>query len=163
MQATVLTVLSCAFAALLSAPISAQEKAKHPALTLVSRVTVTRPDGKQEASETTRYVSSDGSVREISRKQDGAVSIDYLYKSGRGGFNVQSKDMKLVKRYGSPPEASDEPLPTAESLRAHPNFVGTEQILGYTTHIIRQMHNEQGARDRDLYYAPELVLCNFSS
>jgi hypothetical protein len=156
MRANFRTVLLIAFTALLSAPTSAQEKAKHPALTLVSRVTVTRPDGKREVSETTRYVSSDGSVREISRKQDGTVTIDYLYESGRGGFNVQSRDRTLVKRFGAPPEASGEPLPTAEGLRADPNFVGTEQILGYTAYIIRQMHNEQGVRDRDLYYAPEL-------
>ncbi|HZG54432.1 MAG TPA: energy transducer TonB [Pyrinomonadaceae bacterium] len=156
MRAIVLLGLSFAFVTLLSAPTSAQQQAKHPTFTLVSRVTVTKPDGKQEVSETTRYVSSDGSVREISREQDGTVSSDYIYESGRGGFNVQSKDKKLVKRFGSPPEASGGTLPTAESLRADPNFAGTEQILGYTVYIIRQRHKEQGVRDRDLYYAPEL-------
>jgi len=156
MRFTVLTLLTLFTVAQLTAPTSARQQAKHPAFTLVSRVTVTRPDGRREVSETTRYVSSDGSVREISREQDGTVSSDYLYESGRGGFNVQSKDRKLVKRFGSPPEASGEPLPTAESSRADPNFAGTEQLLGYTVYIIRQMHKEQGARDRDLYYAPEL-------
>lgn len=53
-------------------------------------------------------------------------------------------------------EVSCEALPTAESLRADPNFAGTEQILSYTVYIIRQMHKEQGARERDFYYAPEL-------
>jgi hypothetical protein len=148
--------LLLAFALLLPAPTSAQEKGAHPAFTLVSRVTVTRPDGEQEISETTRYVSSDGSVREISREQDGKVSHDYLYESGRGGFYVNHQGKTLVKSFSSPPEASGQPLPTAESLRAEPNLVGTEQILGYTAYIIRQMHKQQGVRDRDLYYAPEL-------
>jgi TonB family protein len=156
MRTTILALLTLFVVAQPTAPAAARQQAKHPAFTLVSRVTVTKPDGKQEVSETTRYVSSDGSVREISREQDGTVSGDYLYESGRGAFNVQSKDRKLVKRFGAPPEASGEPLPTAESLRADPNFAGTEQLLGYTVYIIRQVHKEQGVRDRDLYHAPEL-------
>ena len=156
MRSTILTLPTLFILVQLAAPTSARQQAKHPAFSLVSRVTVTRPDGKQEVSETTRYVSADGSVREISREQDGRVSSDYLYESGKGGFNVQSKDRKLVKRFGSPPEASGEPLPTAESLRANPNFAGTEQVLGYTAYVIRQTHKEGGVRDRDYYYAPEL-------
>lgn len=156
MRDTLLTLLTLFTVAQLTAPAFAQQQKKHPAFTLVSRVTVTRPDGSQKVSETTRYVSSGGSVREISRGQDGTVTSDYVYESGRGGFGVLSKDRKLVKRFGSPAEASDGPLPTAESLRADPNFAGTEQVLGYTAYVIRQMHEGQGGRDRDLYYAPEL-------
>lgn len=156
MRSTILTLLMLFAVAQPTAPTSARQQAKHPAFTLVSRVTVTRPDGSQKVSETTRHVSSDGSVREISREQDGTVSGDYLYESGRGGFSVQSKDRKLVKRFGSPPEASAGPLPTAESLRANPDFAGTEQLLGYTAYVIRQTYKEGGGRDRDYYYAPEL-------
>ena len=156
MRYTLPTLLALVTVAQLSAPALARQGAKHPAFTLVSRVTVTRPNGKQEVSETTRHVSADGSVRAISREADGRVSSDYLYEAGRGGFYVQSKDKVLVKSAGKPPEASGEPLPTAESLRADPRFVGTEQLLGHTAYIIREMYKRLDERDRDNYYVPEL-------
>jgi Gram-negative bacterial TonB protein C-terminal len=155
MRKLILTLLILFSVTQLTSPISAQQQAKHPAFTLVSLVTVMKENGGRETSKTTRYVSSNGSVREISQKQDGTVSSDYLYESGRGAFYVQSKDRRLFKSFGTPPEASGDPLPTGESLRADPNFKGTEQILGYMVYIIRHMHRP-GARDRDLYYAPEL-------
>jgi hypothetical protein len=42
--------------------------------------------------------------------------------------------------------ASCEALPTAESLRANPNFAGTKQILSYTVYIIRQIHKRSRER-----------------
>lgn len=151
MRLVMFTVMALVFAI----PTLAHQGTKHPALTLVSRVTVMRPDGSQKVSETTRYVSSEGSVREISKEADGSVSGDYLYVAGRGGFYVKSKDKTLVRSASKPSEASGEPLPTAESLRGDSRFVGTEQLLGYTVYIIRQMHKPTNVRDRDLYYAPE--------
>ena len=155
MRGAVITILSLVLAVQLCAPTAAQQKAHHPAFTLVSRVTTTRPDGQQEVSEMTRYVASDGSVRAITKEADGTLSSDYLYESGRGGFYVNHEGKKLVKSFGSPPEASGEPLPTAEQLQADPNFGGTEVILGHTAYLIRMMHRP-GERDRDYYYAPEL-------
>lgn len=155
MKLSLLTLLALNFVMLMPTTGGSLRQAKHPSFTLVSRVTVNRPDGKKEVSEITRYVSSDGSVRAITREADGRVSSDYLYESGRGGFYISSEQKALTKSHGVPPEASAEPLPTAEQLRASPNFVGTEQLLGYTTHIIREMR-EHGARDRDHYFAPEL-------
>ena len=151
MKLILLTLLTLTF----GTQVQTAGQVKHPALTLVSRVTVNRPDGKQEVSETVRYVSADGSVRAVTKEADGSVSSDYLYVSGRGGFYVSSEQKALTKSHSAPPEASGEPLPTAEQLRADPRFVGTEQLLGYTTYIIREMR-EHGARDRDHYYAPEL-------
>ena len=142
--------------ALLCARASAQERPRHPAFTLVSRVTVTRPDGVQEVSETTRHVSSDGSVRALRKASDGTVSSDYLYQSGRGGFYVDHRGKALVKSHGAPPEAAGEPLPTPEGLRAHPNFAGTEVILGYTDYVVRELRQHNGERDRDNYFAPVL-------
>lgn len=155
MKPALLTPLVLVFAAQVPAITRPHTQTNHPAFTLVSRLTVTRPDGKKEVYEETRYVSSNGSVRAISKRADGSVSSDYLYESGRGGFYVDERGKTLVKSFGSPPEASDEPLPTAEQLRADPNFVGTEQVLGYTTYIIRAKYRN-GVRDRDYYYAPEL-------
>jgi TonB family protein len=155
MKPKTLALLGLIFAAQVAAPVLGHAQATHPAFTLVSRLTVTRPDGKKEVYEETRYVSSNGSVRAISKKADGTVSSDYLYESGRGGFYVNAQGKALVKSFGKPPEASDEPLSTAEQLRADPNFGGTEQLLGYTTYIIRAKY-ANGVRDRDNYYAPEL-------
>lgn len=156
MRKTAVTSLLFVLAVQISAPAASQQKATHPAFTLVSRVTVKRPDGKLEVSESIRHVSSDGGVRDTSKNADGSVSSDYLYEAGRGGFYVRSKDRALVKAFGKPPEASGEPMPTAESLRADPRFAGTEQLLGYTTYIIRKTHQARAVRDRDEYYAPEL-------
>lgn len=156
MRKTVVTTLLFVLAVQIYAPAASQQKATHPAFTLVSRDTVKRPNGRQEVSESVRHVSSNGGVRAISKNADGSVSSDYLYEAGRGGFYVRSENKALVKSFGKPPEASGEPLPTAESLRADPRFAGTEQLLGYTTYIIRKTHLERAVRDRDEYYAPEL-------
>jgi TonB family protein len=157
MRKTAVTSLLFILAVQISAPaVASQQKATHPAFTLLSRVSVKRPDGKQEVSESIRHVSSDGGVRAINKNADGSVSSDYLYEAGRGGFYVRGKDKVMVKAFGKPPEASGEPLPTAESLRADSRFAGTAQLLGYTTYIIRKTHPERDERDRDEYYAPEL-------
>lgn len=157
MRKTAVTFLLFMLAAHISAPAEASgQEAKHPAFTLVSRVTIERPDGKREVSESIRYVSSDGGVRAISKSADGSVTSDYLYEAGRGGFYVKSKEKALVRSLGKPPEASGGALPTAESLRADSRFAGTEQLLGYTTYIIRETHEGRGVRDRDEYHAPEL-------
>jgi TonB family protein len=156
MKLILAALLTLNFAAQPPTPARAARQARHTALTLVSRVTVNRADGKKSVSETTRYVSADGSVREITREADGKVSGDYLYESGRGAFYVSAEQKTLTKTLSAPPEASGEPPPTAEQLRAAPNFVGTEQLLGYTAYIIRETHKHTGALDRDHYFAPEL-------
>jgi hypothetical protein len=151
MRLILLALLALTFGAQAPAP----RQTRHPALTLVSRVTVHRPDGTKEVSEAVRHVSADGSVRAVSKKADGTVSSDYLYESGRGAFYVSSAEKALTKSHAAPPEASGEPLPTAEQLRASPKFVGTEQLLGYTAYIIREVRENSGAPDRDNYFAPE--------
>ena|SRR2546423_1555228 len=164
MKPKTLALLGLMFAAQVAAPVLGHAQATHPAFTLVSRLTVTRPDGKKEVYEETRYVSSNGSVRAISKKADGSVSSDYVYERGRGGFFVKHGDKKLVKTWQTPPEASDAPLPTAESLRADPDFLRTEQVLGYTAYVILKVGSGAGGRKdwpayvpRDeIYYAPEL-------
>ena len=156
MKLILLTLLVLTFTVQTPSSARTLQQIKHPALTLVSRVTVNRPDGKREVSEAVRHVSSNGSVRAITKEADGRVSSDYLYEAGRGGFYVSSEKKALTKSFGAPPEASDEPLPTAEQLRAAPNFIGTEQVLGYTTYILRETHKPSGVLDRDHYFAPEL-------
>ncbi|HEV2799992.1 MAG TPA: energy transducer TonB [Pyrinomonadaceae bacterium] len=168
MQATLLSLL--AFVLFTQQP--AQKTANpdkrhgHPAFTLVQRVTVNKADGVREVSETTRYVSSHGSVRNIDKRSDGTVASDYLYEKGKGGFYVQQEGKKLVKSYGTPPEASDGALPTADSLQADPNFARTETVLGYTAYVLRETaagaskdgkkSSKNGALLREHYYAPEL-------
>ena len=68
MKLILLTLL--AFTLVTQPPTAARaaRQAENLALTLVSRVTVTHPDGRQEVAEAVRYVSSDGSVRRV-RKQ----------------------------------------------------------------------------------------------
>ena len=166
MQTTLITLL--VFVLLGQQPmqkaVTSQEKHSHPAFTLVLNITTNRPDGGQQVSEETRYVSSNGSVRNIRKKGDGTVTSDYLYESGKGGFYVQHEEKKLVKSYGMPPEASGK-LPTAEQLKSNPNFVRTEKLLGYTAYVLKEGGNGVSSEGKKMpksgivteyYYAPEL-------
>ena len=142
----------------------APRQAKHLPLTLVSRVTVTRPDGSREVTEGVRHVSSDGSVRRIRKNEDGSVTSDYVFEKGRGGFFIRHDEKKLVKSWTTPPEAIDVPLPTAESIRKNPSFLRTETVLGYTAYVVRDLGSGIGsgggspsdALHAELYFAPEL-------
>ena len=165
MKPITLTLLALTFIA--HTPTSARampQQARHPAFTLVSRVTTHPAGDDKEVVEQTLYVSSDGSTRLIRKEEDGSLLSDSIYESGRGSFHVNHDGRRLHKRYGVPPEASAGPLPTAESLRADPNFVRTEQLLGYTAYVIREVVGGVGSGTGrapeemrfESYYAPEL-------
>jgi outer membrane lipoprotein-sorting protein len=165
MKLILLTLLALTFITQPPTSALAMRQAKHLALTLVSRVTVTQPDGRQEVTEVVRYVSSDGSVRRIRKNEDGSVSSDYVFEKGRGGFFIRHDEKKLVKSWITPPEAIYLPHPvTAESIRKNPNFLRTETVLGYTTYVVRDLGSgissgggsPADALHSELYFAPEL-------
>lgn len=134
---TLLTLLALLTVALPPATARARQEPKHPALTLVSRVTTHSAGGEKQVLLETLYVSSDGSTRVISKKEDGSLYSDAIHESGRGSFDINHAGRRLRKRHAVPAEASAAPLPTAESLRADPNFLRTEQLLGHTAYVIR--------------------------
>jgi TonB family protein len=164
MKVILLATLVAAFATSSPALSFAQDKQTHPAFTLVTRVTATAPDGRQVVMEAVRHVSSGGGVRHITKREDGSVSNDYVFEKGRGGFFINHEGKRLVKSWGIPSEASGKPLPTAESLRADPNFLRTEEVLGHTAYVIRDVGagigggtGKPAGRFRyERYYAPEL-------
>lgn len=165
MKLTLLALLALAFNAQPAGAAQAPRRAKALPLTLVSRVTTTRPDGSTEVSEVVRYVSSDGCVRRIRRSEDGSVLSDYVFERGRGGFFVVHDERKLLKSWLIPPEAVDLPhRVTAESILKNPNFLRTETVLGYTAYVVRDLGSamssggpgpSDGLRS-ELYFAPEL-------
>src|ERR1044072_2312006 len=164
MKLILLTLLALTFAIQTTTSARTFRQTKHPAFTLVSRITTTTEDGTQKITEAGRYVFSDGSIRYIRKNEGGSVSSDYLFEAGRNGLFIKHDERKLVKSWGTPSEASNEPLPTAERLRANPNFLRTEEVLGYTTYVIRDMGSgigSGGGRPADapyseLYFVPEL-------
>jgi hypothetical protein len=164
MKLTALALLALTFVTQPPTPSRAPRQAKHFALTLVSRVTVTRPDGSREVTEVVRYVSSDGSVRRVRKSGDGSVTSDYVFEKGRGGFLIRHDEKKLVKSWMTPPEAIDAPPPTAESILKNPNFLRTETVLGYTAYVVRDLGSgissgggsPSDALHSELYFAPEL-------
>lgn len=164
MKLTALTLLALTLITLPAASARATRQAKGLALTLVSRVTVTRPDGGREVTEVVRYVSSDGGVRRIRKNEDGSVSSDYVFEKGRGGFFIRHDEKRLVNSWITPPEAIGAPPPTAESILKNPNFLRTETVLGYTAYVVRDLGSgissgggsPSDALHSELYFAPEL-------
>lgn len=165
MKLILLALLTLAFVVQPPTSARAPRQSKNLALTLVSRVTVTQPGGRQEVTEVVRYASSDGSVRRIRKNEDGSVSSDYVFEKGRGGFFINHDEKRLVKSWRTPPEAIDVPTPiTAESIRKNPMFLRTETVLGYTTYVVRDLgsgistgwESPADALHSELYFAPEL-------
>ena len=143
-----------------AAPALARQTPTPPAFTLVSRETNYASGGEKLVVEETLYASAAGGARRVRKKEDGSLSGDYLYERGRGHFHIDHAGRKLLLMDGAP-DAPDPP-PTAESLRADPGFVRTEEVLGRTTFVIRHVVGGGGAgpppaeRSYEHYYDPDL-------
>lgn len=143
-----------------AAPTPARQTATLPAFTLVSRETNYASGGEKLVVEETLYASAGGGARRVRKKQDGSLSGDYLYERGRGLFSIDHAARKLQLMHGAPDPP--DPPPTAESLRADPGFVRTEEVLGRTTFVIRNIVGGGGTGPRpaeksyEHYYDPEL-------
>ena len=131
-------------------------KRSHPTFTLRSRVTVRTSDGKPLTLDQVRFVASDGSYHLIETRQDGSVNYEHFYERGRGLFRAYHLHRMLVKLPSPPPEASDDGPRTAEELRASPDFLRTEEVLGLTAYVIRLRDEQTGQPLADYYHAPEL-------
>jgi hypothetical protein len=124
------------------------------AFTLQSRLTYFNlDDGSQSTQEKVRLVSSGGSWKVILKNEAGEHA-EYFFERGRGFFNVDHRGRVLRQRR----EGSPRPLTalSAEELRAHPQFAGTEEILGLTTYILRVKNEKTGLPETDSYRAVEL-------
>lgn len=123
--------------------------------TLHSRVIHINPiDGSQFVEQQTRYVSSNGSWKVVRQKETGGPEKEFFFERGRGVFIVNKKENALIPVQNS---ASDIPVPmTAEQLRSHSQFVGTETILGLTAYILRVKNQSTGSPGTDIYRAIEL-------
>jgi hypothetical protein len=127
-----------------------------PAFTLISRTTHINPDGSESVSHETRYVSSNGNFRAIQTGENGRVR-EYFFERGRGQFSVKHEDKLLIQNKLVPPNAGDSaPLPTAEQLLSHPQFLRTETLLGYTAYVFRVVDEETGLPSTDIYRTVEL-------
>jgi|SRR5919205_484862 hypothetical protein len=150
-------VVFCTVALSLGAGVFAKalltNKGSQTAFTLRSRVININGDGTQSTLEKVRYVSSSGDWRVVLTNPDGKHA-EYFFRNGLGFFKVDFAE-KVLRR---DPRGSDSaPVPmTPEQLRAHPQFVGTEQVLGLTAYIIRVKDEQTGAPESDAYQAPEL-------
>ena len=138
------------------ASAAALQETPHPAFTLRSRVTTRAPDGTPVVLDRVRYVASDGSYHVVETKQDGSVSNEFFYERGRGLLRANHSLRMLVRLKKMPPEDSDTKPRTADELRASPDFLRTEEVLGRTAYVIRYKNGETGLPLADYYYAPEL-------
>jgi protein TonB len=151
----IFTLASLLLAAQLHAPARAQET-KQPAFTLHSRVTQYLKEGNARTLKEVRYVSSGGGFRAVYINEDGSPYTERVFEPGRGFFNVHHSYRMIVKNRSSPPETATTPPPTVEQLRASPNFVRTEEVLGRTTYLHRIKDDETGAPQIDYYFTAEL-------
>lgn len=129
---------------------------KHPAFTITSRTTYINPDGSESVAHETRYVSSSGNFRTIQTGENGRMR-EYFFERGRGQFSVKHDDKLLIQNKLVSPNAVDTaPLPTAEQLLSHPQFLRTETLMGYTAYVLRVMDEETGLPSTDIYRTVEL-------
>lgn len=164
-KTTVLFVLALVIAAgtgavvksVFTAPVTAQADAHpktYPAFTLQSRIIHINPtNNSQYVEKKTRYVSANGSWRVVITNEDGKT-MQQFFERGRGFFKVDERNKKLKKNN----LASTEPAApqTAEQLRSSPQFLRTEEVLGFTTYILRVTDQATGKPMTDLYYAVQL-------
>lgn len=156
MKTLLVTLTSILLAAQLHVSALAQE-AKQPAFTLRSRVTTNMNDGKKEELKEVRYVSSSGNFRIVNTQEDGSVSsFERVYEHGRGFFSVHHGLKFMVKNPINSPETATTTPPTTEQLRASPNFIRTEEVLGRTTYVHRIKDEKTGEPQADYYLTPEL-------
>ncbi|MDQ1612214.1 MAG: periplasmic protein TonB [Pyrinomonadaceae bacterium] len=155
MRKIIFTFASLLLVAQLHTTARAQET-KQPAFTLHSRVTQYLQEGNTRTLKEVRYVSSGGSFRAVYINEDGSPYTERVFEPGRGFFNVHHNYRMIVKNRSNPPETATTPPPTVEQLRASPNFVRTEEVLGRTTYLHRIKDDETGAPLFDYYFTPEL-------
>ena len=156
MGPTLRTLLTLLLVSNLHASAATPQETSHSAFTLRSRLTVHREDGEKVMLDEVRHVSANGNFRLVTTREDGSVSGDKLYVRGRGLFLV-SHQHKMLRRWSEPlPDATDAPPPTAEQLRASPNFVRAETVLGRETYLHRVKDEKTGQPLFDYYFTPEL-------
>lgn len=126
------TVLSLALLLALALGITeaaAQNNQPYPAFTLHSRITRYAADGSPlSVSEKVLYAGSGGYSRVVQTETSGQVEES---------FNRRAPSL------------------SAKQLRAAPQFVRTEEILGITAYVHRLLSDDNGELQAEKYYAPE--------
>ena len=126
-----------------------------PAFTLYSQVTRLNPkDGGETVSQEVRYVSFNGDFRTVHTEANGTIRESF-FERGRGFFTVNPKDKVLYQNKNVSPAGVNARLQTAEELRASPQFIKTDKVLGYLTYVHRVMDEATGLPSTDAYFAPE--------
>ncbi len=133
-----------------------QKRHRQPAVTLITRVTQVNPSdpSQQYHGEETRYAFSDGSFR-VNYKGERGESKEYFFKRGLGFFEINHKRKQLVRDPKMSLDAGGRRPWTADELRANPQFVRTENVLGLTAYVLRVTDERTGLPITDLYFAVE--------
>lgn len=126
-----------------------------PAFTLHYRVSRINSSGGHSPSQEIRYVSSNGDFRVVNTEADGRVR-EYFFEHGRGHFTVNHISKQLIQNKNVSPDKKISPPMDAKALSSHPQFLRTEEILGFTAYALRSMDEETGLPSADVYYAVEL-------
>lgn len=125
------------------------------AFTLHSQVTRLNPqDGSAVVSQEVRYVSANGDFHAIHTEADGKVRESF-FERGRGFFTVNPKDKLLSQNKNVSPAGVNARSQTAEELRANPQFIRMDKVLGYTAYVHRVMDEATGLPSTDAYFAPQ--------
>src|SRR6185503_6184060 len=126
---------ACVFAALICVPeISAQSLQTYPAFTMTVRTTAYDAGGQVVSSSfATRYDSASGDWRYV--RNVAGYEIATLYRRGRGVYYADSRTQLTLKISA---HAAGCPLRSAEQLRGDPNFIRSENILGFEAYFLRQ-------------------------
>jgi len=149
MRSRVHTFVAALFVATLLC-VDATCQQPYPPYTLVSRLTQYDANGEiVRVSTHTRYQSSTGDWRVVS-KSDGAERAT-LYQRGRGVFNSDSRTSRIIKSTDHAPGC---PIRTGEELRQDRKFARTEEVLGFTAHVLIESPSKDLLIEH--YYVAEL-------
>ncbi|HEX8844291.1 MAG TPA: hypothetical protein VF791_06590 [Pyrinomonadaceae bacterium] len=110
------------------------------------------PQGEEKALGTiVRMMDKKGNWREIKKHADGGKEEIWVDIERGGVFRVSHTLQKVFKIMETGPRT----FPTGEELQKSPQFVGTEQMFGYTAyHFIGR--RDDGNIHADFYTVPEL-------
>ena len=151
MRRRVQTLIALLFVAnLLCVAAMGQQPRTYPPFTLVSRYTEYDAKGQiLSVSTSTRYESSTGTWRSVSKSEDDEQAT--LYRRGKGVYQSNSRTNRIIKQSGHAPGC---PLRTAEELRGDPKFVRTEEVLGFTAYVLADRRPNDVLIEH--YFVPEL-------
>lgn len=140
------------FAALAGYAVGVNKPRRGVAFALHSKRIHFDTDGNKTVSDVVRYVSGDGSWRQVETTADGHTS-EQFFAQGRGYFWVDHNRRRLMRSERSAKVIDAAARLAAKELLSSPAFSRTEPLLGHTAYVL-QTHDAE-ILTGEVYVVPE--------